>query len=72
MSRSIQQINFVQGQRLVLTLYDQRNLEGTFNSKSEQRRSIILVNVSFVPSNGKKFNQLEFKLNEIENGKYLT
>lgn len=56
---------FVKGQKLFITLKDNRNLEGTFCRSSSARKSILLRNVSFVPSNGKSFEQLEFKFLEI-------
>lgn len=56
---------YFKGQKLFITLSDNRNLEATFNRDNATRKSIILHNVSFVPSDGKSFEQLEFKLNEI-------
>lgn len=56
---------FVKGQKLFVTLKDNRSLEGTFTRSSSARKAILLYNVSFVPFNGKLFEQLEFKFAEI-------
>ncbi|KAJ1526991.1 hypothetical protein ONE63_008536 [Megalurothrips usitatus] len=55
---------FTKGQKLFVTLVDDRNFEGTFSRQSEARNSIVFYNISFVPD-GKNFEQLEFKLSEI-------
>ncbi|XP_034243370.1 piRNA biogenesis protein EXD1-like [Thrips palmi] len=56
---------FVKGQKLFITLKDNRSLEGTFSRSNSVRKAIILTNVSFIPHHGTPFEQLEFKHAEI-------
>lgn len=57
---------YTKGQKIFITLNDNRNLEGIFISKSDKRYSVLLHKVSFVPSIGKTFEQLEFNFTEIQ------
>ena len=66
MAICIKELNFIKDQKLLITLMDNRVLEGSYNQKSERRSSIVLHKVSYVPFNGKRFEQLEFKLNDIK------
>lgn len=61
---------FVKGEKLFVTLKDNRYLEGTFSRKILARKAILLFNVSFIPHNGKTFEQLEFKFVDIDQSKY--
>lgn len=62
-------VEYVKGQKLLITLSDERILEGTFMQENKLRSSIVLHKVSYVPFNGKSFSQLEFKSNDIAHSK---